>query len=421
MPLTNTAITKAKPREKNYKMSDQGGLYLLVRTIGSKTWKYDYRINGNRGTYTIGTYPEISLKEAREAHLEARRLVSVGNNPTEAKKINTLKAELDGKRFSHYAKHWVAKQNYSESTESDLTQRLEKNIYPFMDKKPVESFNTLELLHILTEISDRGARETAKRMAGILRRVFNELLILGLMDNNPAQGLAELLPKPDHRQKTNFGHVTDPEDLKNLINQIRNPSKRQDPVTTAALKLMPLLFLRPKNIRFMKWDYIDFNQAILTIPGIEMKAGKELKVPLATQAIEILYEVQKITGKYPFVFITSHGHGKPLSENTTTAAIKRLINPSTNKPYGTGFMTSHGFRHTASTMLNEMGYSSDAIELQLAHINQDRIRATYNKAQLMEERIRMMQQWADYIEEIVANDENNQTYIHSVGYRKIKG
>lgn len=402
MPLTNTAISKAKPKDRQYKLSDQGGLYLIIRTVGTKTWKYDYRINGKRGTYTIGNYPEISLKDAREAHLKARRLVSDGVNPTEAKKINTVKNELNGKRFSHYAKGWISKQNYAQPTKSDLNQRLEKNIYPFLDKNPVESYTTLELLNILTKISDRGSKETAKRMAGIIRRVFNELLILGLIENNPAQGLAELLPRTDHRTKGNFGHTTDPKELKHLIQQIYNPnSSRQSPITTYALQLMPLLFLRPKNIRFMKWEYIDFDNAMLTIPGSEMKAGKELKVPLARQAIDILKNIQPLTRKYEYVFVTSHGHNKPMSENTTTAAIRRLINPSTGEPYGTGFMTSHGFRHTASTLLNEMGYSADAIELQLAHIHQDRVRATYNKAQLMNERIKMMQEWANHIENLL--------------------
>jgi len=403
MPLTNTAISKAKPRDKDYKMTDGGGLYLVVRPNGSKLWRYDWRMKPNRrGTYTFGSYPEISLQEVRELHLEARRCVAQGINPTESKHQRLIKAQADEKRFSHYAKAWIAKQNLASTTEKDLVQRLEMNLYPYLDKKPVDSFTTQELFKIVSKISDRGARETAKRMAGVLRRVYNELLIIGLIDNNPAQGLSELLPRVDPRKKGNFGHITNPDDLKILLQQIHNPSNRQSPVTTYALKLMPLLFLRPKNIRFMKWEYIDFDQAMLTIPAEEMKAGKELKVPLARQAIEILKELQSITGKHPYVFVTSHGNGKPMSENTTTVALKRLINPSTGKPYGTGYMTSHGFRHTASTLLNEMGYSSDAIELQLAHINQDRIRATYNKSQLMEERTRMMQEWADYLDSLIS-------------------
>ena len=407
MALTNTAIAKAKATHKNYKMIDGRGLYLLVRTSGSRIWKYDYRINLRRGTFTIGRYPEVSLSEAREAHINARRLVSKGINPTSEKHSQKLQLERDQLRFSDYAKEWVAKQNLAPSTEKDLVQRLEKNLYPYLDKQRVEEFTTRSLLEVLMRISDRGARETAVRMAGVLRRVFNELLILGYIENNPAQGLAELLPKPDHRNKGNFGHITDPEELKHLIRKIHSPSKRQDPVTTYALKLMPMLFLRPKNIRFMKWEYINFDQAMLTIPASEMKAGKELKVPLPSQAKNLLLEVRNLTSKYPYVFVTSHGHGKPLSENTTTAAIKRLINPITGKPYGTGFMTSHGFRHTASTLLNEMNYSADAIELQLAHINKDRIRSTYNKAQLIDERTKMMQDWADYLDMLRLEDDSN--------------
>lgn len=397
MALTHTAISKAKPQDKPYKLADQHGLYLLVRPSGSKAWKYDYRIAGKRGTFTIGSFPEIGLSEAREEHISARKLVAQGQNPTLQKQHQITKAAQGQKRFSDYAKEWIAKQSYESATESDLAQRLDKNIYPYLDKKPVEQFSTRELLDILKLMTKRGTIETAKRMAGILRRVYNELLILGLVDNNPAQGLAELLPKKSKRNTNNFGHITDTKELKGLLQQIHNPSPRQNQMVTLALKLMPLLFLRPKNIRFMKWEYINFDKKLITIPGSEMKAGKELRVPLSTQAESILREAWKHTSQYEYVFVTRHGKGQPMSENTTTNAIKRMINPSTGKAYGTGFMTSHGFRHTASTLLNEMGYSPDAIELQLAHEHRDRVRATYNKAQLIEERTKMMQEWANYI------------------------
>lgn len=402
MSLTNLAITKAKSKDKSYKLSDAGGLYLQVNPSGSRVWKYDFRINGKRGTFTIGNYPEYPLKEAREHHLTARKLVSKGSNPTESKAKSRLVAELSEKRFSSFAKEWVAKQNYAESTKHDLEIRLEKNIYPKLDKKPVTQFTTLELLEILLEVTDRGARETAVRLANVIRRVFNELLILRLVEYNPAQGLAELLPKPNPREKGNFAHVTCPEQLKILLLGIHSPSNRQDPVTSCALKLMPLVFLRPKNIRFLKWEYIDFEANLITIPAEEMKRPFDMKVPLASQAIDILLEVKPITGKFEHVFVTSHGRPKPMSESTTTNALKRIIDPATGEPYGTGFMTSHGFRHTASTLLNERGYSPDAIELQLSHINKDRIRATYNKAQLMDERTRMMQDWANFIYSLLA-------------------
>lgn len=399
MALTNMAITKAKPKDKPYKLHDSNGLYLQVNPSGSKIWKYDFRLQGKRGTYTIGPFPDHSLKEAREELIKARKLVGNGVNPTNAKKINQAKQSLNEKRFSDYAKEWISKQNYADSTLVDINARLEKNIYPHLDSKPVNEFTTLDLLDIMKVISDRGARETAVRLSGLIRKVFNELLILRLIDTNPAQGLSELLPKPDHRSKGNFSHITDEAEFQSLIQQIHSPaiSMRQDKIVTYALKLMPLLFLRPKNIRFMKWSQISFSQKLLTIPASEMKSGKELKVPLANQATKLLKEIKQHTDKYEYVFVTRYGRPNPMSENTTTAAIKRLINPKTGEPFGTGFMTSHGFRHTASTMLNEKGYEQDAIELQLAHISKDRIRATYNKAELMPQRTKMMQEWADYV------------------------
>ncbi|QFY91119.1 tyrosine-type recombinase/integrase [Magnetovirga frankeli] len=401
MALTNTQVANAKPKEKIYKLFDGGGLHLLVKPTGYRGWKYDYRLNGGRETFTIGKYPEISLKEAREYHREARSHVEQGRKPLAIRKKKEVQQNQQEKSFSDYAKEWIAKQNLVDSTLTDLVQRLEKNIYPYLDEKPVTEFSTRDLYQICLLMSDRGSKETAIRMAGVMRRVFNELLIFGIIENNPAQGLAELLPKPDHKKKENFGHVTSADALKNLLLQIENPSNRQDPVVTQALKLMPLVFLRPKNIRFMRWSQIDFDEQMLTIPAEEMKAHKEHKVPLPHQAIQILEDLKPLTGDCEFVFVSGHSRdGKPLSENTTTQALRRFINPETGEPFGTGYMTSHGFRHTASTMLNEMGYSADAIELQLAHLSKDRIRATYNKAQLMPERRKMLQEWADYLDEL---------------------
>jgi integrase len=252
----------------------------------------------------------------------------------------------------------------------------------------------------MLRMTDRGAKETGHRMANVLRRIYNEILILGIVENNPAQGLSELLPRPDVRQKGNFGHVTTPDEIKVLLQQIDNPSARQDFATTQALKLMPLVFLRPKNIRFLKWEYVDFDNNVINIPASEIKTHKPLAVQLSYQAVAILKEIEPLTGDGEYVFVTSRGKGKPLRENTTTQALRRIINPGTGEPFGTGYMTSHGFRHTASTLLNELGYDPDVIELQLAHLNKERIRATYNKAQWMEKRTTMVQAWADYLDKL---------------------
>ena len=405
MALTATAVEKAKAKEKSRKLFDGGGLYLNVSTTGNKVWRYDYRIEKSRGTYTIGSYPEFSLKQARDKHREAREYVANGKKPIMIKESQRAKNELDHKRFSYYANQWLANQNLAESTLSDLKQRINKNLIVYLDKKPINEFTTADLLKICRLMSDRGAKETAKRMAGVLRRIFNDVLILGFIEYNPAQGLDELLPKPDHRQKGNFGHITSEADVRMLLQLIDKPSPRQDLAVTQALKLMPLVFLRPRNIRFLKWEYIDFSDAVIHLPSSELKTNKPLDVPLASQAVTILKDMQALTGDGEYVFVSSYSkNGQPISENTTTQALRRFINPRTGEKFGTGFMTSHGFRHMASTMLNELGYDPDVIELQLAHINKDRIRAVYNKAQLMDKRVTMMQDWADYLDGLKTNN-----------------
>ena len=403
MALTHTAIANAKPMAKAYKLSDTGGLYLQIKPTGYKCFKYDYRLNGERGTYTIGSYPEFSLKVAREEHRKAREMVAKGLPPITIKEERRLNQEKAAKRFSYYMQQWLDRKNLASSTHADLVQRIEKNLLPALDKKSVDEYSTADLLKILIKVSQRGARETARRLAGVLRQIFNDILILGLIEYNPAANLAELLPAPDKLSKKNFAHITKPEELGNLLKQINTPPAKQDFVVTQALKLMPLLFLRPINIRLLKWEYIDFKTKMINLPATELKTRKPLQVPLARQAIAILEQLKPLTGHLEYVFIAGRSrNGKPISEATCNHAIKRMINPATNKPYGTGFMTTHGFRHTASTFLNELGFDPDVIELQLAHINKDRIRATYNKAQLMDKRVEMMQKWADYLDELKA-------------------
>ncbi|MAD74115.1 MAG: integrase [Rheinheimera sp.] len=401
MALTHTAVTNAKPKDKMYKLTDGGGLYLQIKPTGYKCFKYDYRLNGERGTYTIGSYPEFSLKDAREEHRKAREMVAKGIAPITIKEERRVSQEKETKRFSYYMTQWLKRKNLAKTTEDDLVQRIQKNLLPDLDKKPVDDYSTADLLKIIMKVSQRGAKETARRLAGVLRQIYNDILILGLVENNPAANLAELLPAPDKLAKKNFAHITKPEELSYLIKQIHQPSQRQDFVVTQALKLMPLLFLRPHNIRFLKWEYIDFDNQMIDLPASQLKTRKPLQVPLASQAIKLLEELKPVTGHLEYVFIAARSiNNKPISESTTNSALQRIINPETNKPYGSGFMTSHGFRHTASTFLNELGFDPDVIELQLAHMNKDRIRATYNKAQLMEKRKEMMQAWADYLEQL---------------------
>ncbi len=400
MPLTDTKVKTAKPKDKPYKLTDGRGMYLLVNPTGSKYWQYRFRIKGKQGTYQIGTYPDTTLKKARDELQLARDKVLQGVNPKEIKQERKASTEKEEHLFSYYYDEWLTKQNFAPSTLKDLKLRVKKNLTPFMDKKRVDEFTTLDLLKILQRITDRGARETAIRVAGILRQVFNELLLLQIIENNPANGLPELLHKPNPAEKKNFAHIDNEGDLKRLLQALNVVRPRQDYAVRMALKLMPLVFLRPGNIRFLRWEYIDLDKQIIKIPASEMKRNIEHNVPLSRQAITILKDIQELTGDDEYVFSTGRGDGKPMSENTTTKAIQTVTDPDTGEPYGKEFMTSHGFRHTASTLLNELGYDPDVIELQLAHINKDRIRATYNKAQWMEKRTRMMQEWADYLDQL---------------------
>lgn len=400
--LTDAKVRKAKSESKPYKLTDGGGLFLLVNPNGTKYWRYKFRLNDKEGVYSIGIYPDISLAGAREAHQQARSLVAKGVHPKTVKDAAKAERNRQQKRFSDYMTSWLAKQHLAESTRSDLVQRIEKNLTPFLDRKPINEWTTRGLLDVLDIVIKRGSIETANRMAGVARRIFNEVLLLGDIENNPAANLAELLPKPDKAKKQNFANIIEPQQLADLLRQLDARAPRQDYAVFMAMKLIPLIFVRPYNIRYLRWEYIDTHNQMINIPPTEMKNGKAHTVPLSTQALSIIEAMRPLTGEREFVFLTANGErtNTPMSENTTTKAYQRLINPKTGKPYGVGFVTSHGFRHTSSTLLNEMGFNPDAVELQLHHESKDRIRATYNKAKLINERVEMMQAWADYLDSL---------------------
>ncbi|WP_321276130.1 tyrosine-type recombinase/integrase [Thiomicrorhabdus indica] len=403
MPLTDPKIKALKYSPKGKKSySDGKGLNIVLtqtktgRTV--KTWKYISTMQGKSIKLVIGQYPEISIKRAREIHQEARELVAQGIHPRILKAQARADKELNEKRFTNFFNDWMKKQTYKPSTETDLIQRVEKNLSRFLDRKPVNEWTTRELLGVLDRMVQRGAIETARRLAGTLKNVYNDIFLLGIVDSNPAQGLQELLPSKPKAE--NFGAITNATDLKHFFQSMQEVRPREDYAVTQALRLIPLVFLRPYNIRHLRWDYVDFELDQINIPADDMKRDHPHTVPLSRQAKEILLDMAELTAGNEFVFSTSMGRGKPMSENTTTQAFKRRINPTTGKPYGTGSITSHGFRHTASTLLNEMGFNPDLIEVQLSHLNKDTVRQTYNKAEYLPQRAKMMQAWADYLDSL---------------------
>lgn len=389
--LTDRAIKSLKPQEKQFKKTDGGGLYLLVKPTGSKLWRYDFAFKGKRLTMAIGSYPEIDLSTARDIHEQARADLASNTDP---RKRHDDNSQL--KPFSFYARECINRQAISETTRKKKWQRIEKYLIPVLDKLPVDSVTTIDLLNICKPISDRGNRETAKLVATYARQVFNDLILLQLIPINPAAGLTELLPTP--KPSENFAFTLEPKIISAFLNGF--DSYTGDIAVKKALQLMPLVFLRPKNIRFLKWSFIDLDERLISIPKEDMKMKRPHFVPICDQAFEILSFMRTLTEGQEYVFTTAMGNGKPMSENTLNQGIRRITNPETGKPFGKGFMTSHGWRHVASTFLHELGYDSMLVEAQLSHSDSNSVRSVYNKAEYLADRAKMLQEWADYLDGI---------------------
>ncbi|BBP44559.1 tyrosine-type recombinase/integrase [Thiosulfativibrio zosterae] len=390
--LTDRAVKALKPREKDYRVADGGNLYVLVKATGAKLWRYDCTFQGKRITLSFGEYPTVGLLEAREKHKAAKINLENDRDPrqTESSHLN--------KPFSYYAIETNTILNLSPNTLKKRLERLNNYVFPVLDRKPIEQITAVDILNICKPVADAGKHETAKLLATYCRQTFDTLLAMQLITNNPAESISRLLPTP--KRDTNFAHVTTKEDFLILLNGIKE--YKGDFATCKALELLPHVFLRPYNVRFLRWDYIDIEKRLITIPAEEMKMKRPHQVPLSEQALAIIEAMRPVTGKQPYVFMSARSTGKPLSEATLNQAIMRFIHPKTGQPLGRGFMTSHGFRHTSSTMLNELRFDADVIELQLAHLDKDRIRRTYNKADLLKERTVMMQAWSDYLDSLVS-------------------
>ena len=390
--LSATQVKNSVPKEKSYKLFDRDNLYLIVRPTGTKSWKLDFRLNGKRDTYSIGTYPNTSLKDARDQATNARALVEKGIDPKQEKKNQSNK-----KLFSYYAYKWLDQQDYKTVTYDDRKLSIEKHLITYLDKKPITEWNTASLLEVVNKIVRAGHLHTAKRMAGILRNVFDIIPVQSILNNNPAESIPRRIPAPKSKDIGSYGRSTDPDEFAILLRLIDKPSDRQDIITTLALKLMPLVFLRPANVRFLKWSYVNFNNKVITFPADAMKMNRVFKVPLSKQAIKILKDTHRLTGDDKYVF--TNQNKKTMSENTTTYALHRILKDEDFD------MTSHGLRHMAKTLLKESRkYDRDVIELQMAHESGNSTERAYDKAELLPERTKMMQEWADYLDELKKDD-----------------
>lgn len=392
MPLSDTAIKNTKPGVKPIKVRDGGGLYLLINPSGSRWWRLDYRFGGKRKTLSMGVYPDVSLKLARERRHEARTLLAVGTDPGEQRKaLKKEKAEADGNTFELIAREWMATRGkeWTESYASKTRSALERHAFPAVGAKAITEITSPDLLALLRAIESRGIVDMAHRIQQHCGAIFRYAIATGRAIADPVPSLRGALStvKQEH-----YAALTDPAEYAELLRAIDN--YRGEAATKAAMQLLALTFQRTKEVRFAEWPQLDLDAALWRIPAEIMKMREAHIVPLSRQAIEVLKRLQALTVGGRLVFPSATSRERPISENTVVYALARMGYK--------GRMTGHGFRSTASTLLNEQGYRHDVIERQLAHAEKNAVRAAYNRAEYLPERKKMMQEWADYLDKLKA-------------------
>lgn len=395
MSLTDIAIRNAKPKEKPYKLSDGGGLFLWVQPTGRKWWRYAYRYDGKQKLFALGIYPEVTLAEAREAHMKARKTLASGVDPNAAKKEAKRQILLNASNsFESVAREWhdIKSSGWEPRYAKFMLRRLESDILPHLGHRPINNITAPELLSVIRIIEKRGALELAHRATKICGQIFMFGIVTGRAERNPAVDLQGALKTV---RTVNFSHLQGcelPEFLKKLEAYQGN---RQFQL---ALKLLILTFVRTAEIRGAVWSEIDFDKAEWRIPAERMKMRRGHIVPLSHQALIILKELKLMNGHWNHVFPHPWKPIKCMSENGILSVIYRLGYK--------GKTTGHGFRHTASTILNEHGFHPDYIERQLAHVSGNKIRGIYNHAEYLPERRKMMQWWADYLDKLKETQES---------------
>lgn len=388
MPLTDTAARNAKPRAKPYKLTDGAGLYLEVMPTGARYWRMRYRHGGRDTRLAFGVYPEVTLAEARRRRDEARAALRDGLDPAAIKRARRTAAKLaGGDSFRAVADEWLAKQKPCLAAVTYAKAQWMLGLVPSLHALPIARVGPPEVLMALRPLEAAGTLETAHRVKQRIGQVFRYAVATGRAQIDPTASLRGALAPIVSRS---HAAVTEPAAVADLLRALH--AYQGQPTTAAALKLAPMLFVRPGNLRAMEWAELDLDAAEWRIPAGKMKMREAHVVPLPEQAVAILRELRALTGRGRYCFPSLRTPDRPMSENTINAALRRL-----------GFdgetMTGHGFRAMASTRLNEMGWHPDIIERQLAHAERNKVRAAYNRASYMNERRKMMQRWADYLDD----------------------
>jgi integrase len=389
MALTDTAIRNAKPKAVLYRLSDANGLCIEVTPNASKLWRYRYRFNGKGKMLGLGSYPGVSLAVARQLRDEARQLLTSGVDPSAHRKASKHADAADRHTFEELAREWFEykRPRWAQSTAEKVITYLEKDVFPQIGAKPTRDLSRPEMVALVREIESRGALNVAKKTRQWLNQIFRFGLAKGAVDVNPATDLdvvAALPPRTRHHPHVTFA------ELPALLSAVERITCH--PMTRWAIKLLMLTGVRPGELRQAPWAEFDLASATWTIPRERMKARRPHIVPLPTQAVEILRELQQLTGSYALAF-AGHNADRPMSENT----VNKALSAAGYKDRQTG----HGFRHLLSTELNSRSYNRDWIERQLAHGDSDAIRDTYNHANYLEHRRKMMQEWSDSLDAAV--------------------
>ena len=397
MKLTARQVDTSKPKDKPYKLSDGGGLYLLVNPNGSRYWRLKYRIAGKEKLLALGVYPDITLAEARQKRADAKKVLAAGGDPGQEKQEEKqAKEQAVANSFERLAMEWHSHKStsWSEGYAEHLLMYLKKDIFPFIGQKAITDISQVEMLNVLRKMEQRGVLDKLKKTRQACRQIFTYAIITGRAEHNPVSDLAGALKSP---KQQHYPHL--------LVDQIPDflralSEYSGSTITRNATRLLMLTGLRTIELRASEWGDIDFDKGVWNIPAERMKMRRPHLVPLSSQVRELLEEIHQLTGRGKYVFPGRNDAGKPMSEASINQVIKRI-------GYD-GKATGHGFRHTMSTILHEQGYNTAWIETQLAHVDKNSIRGTYNHAQYLDGRREMLQWYADYMQAL----ENGENVVH---------
>jgi integrase len=385
--LTDVQIKNLKPKAKAFKQADEGGLNLLIRPSGTKVWQVPYQLADKYNVYTIGQYPDISAAEARKRRDEIKNLISQGIDPNLNKKAQRLTNQGQSDRtFEAIATEWFEQQVWVTKHRKNIQKKFAEDVFTKIGPYQIEKVKPADVVVVLKAIEARGSIDVAKRTCQHMSAIFEYAIVKGVCEYNPAMGRSKVIKSVPVKHRP---HLRE-EQLHKFLNDLDH--YRGGRLVQLAMKLLMLTMLRPGELRNGRWEEIDFKKKLWRIPSSRMKMRREHIVPLSRQALDILEEMKAISGKGELIFPGNRSPHRPISDVTLTKVLIIL-------GYGGGVATAHGMRATASSILNEKGFNRDAIERQLAHVEGNKVRAAYHHTEYLEERQKMMQWYADFLEE----------------------